>query len=263
MIYTWYIHDIYMTYTWHIYDIYSYIIKTYCIYIIWFIYIYIIVFFVSLWFQEKITWSPNWWQTMLLRCWLLWWLWHHPWHHADATSGSFWDKAGMGGWEYGTRLYEKKPFYRARCSGFLKNNISCVFFLCVFLFGESLWSLPCIPFHWDTPTMIWALEKDFFPSTNGIFFGFLYVRFHGGYFIWYLLDTTFGSMTRLWSSQTASLTPPTLGFSRWFMAIPNRNLPLPKESFDASVDIGRHGGVVWVVKVWSIFGINRTYYQFE
>lgn len=105
-------------------------------------YIYIIVFFVSLWFQEKITWSPNWWQTMLLRCWLLWWLWHHPWHHADATSGSFWDKAGMGGWEYGTRLYEKKPFYRARCSGFLKNNISCVFF-CVFFCLENL----CDHFH--------------------------------------------------------------------------------------------------------------------
>ena len=109
------------------------------------IYIYIYSFFVSLWFQEKITWSPNWWQTMILRCWLLWWLWHHPWHHADATSGSFWDKAGMGGWEYGqavvwTKNTPKKIAHGAGCSGFLKNN-----FQLFVLFGESLWSLPWIP----------------------------------------------------------------------------------------------------------------------
>ena len=178
-----------------------------------YIYIYIYSFFVSLWFQEKITWSPNWWQTMILRCWLLWWLWHHPWHHADATSGSFWDKAGMGGWEYGqavvwTKNTPKKIAHGAGCSGFLKKKTSSCFFVWRISVITSMDPNPFdgfIQFHnflevnhqynhsrkltvWDTPTMIWAVEKGNFSLKQIAIFWISIVRFHG----WVLYRVSLG-----------------------------------------------------------------------
>ena len=232
------------------------------------------VFVVSPWFQKEITWSPNWWLfPMLPRCWLLWWLWHHPWHHADAGTKQGWEDGSME-----KQLYQQESTlwtaHGEKVQCFFKASAVC--FFAFFLFGGSLWPLAWIPFRsMDSYTFTtfepseppiqplpktWRFgipqqwygpwKKVTFPLNKWQICWISIISFHGGV----LYRVSFG---------TRALTPPTFGCPGDSQLSSTGTFQVPKESFDASVDIGRHGGVGWVVMVWSIFAINREVFSVE